>query len=220
MAIDHALSREHAMTPASSGRPSDERVTGHQEGSRGLISPSRRMCSTAPVRGFILLVPTRFTEVHISSPACACGQKDHLEGTKVAVFPSPLRPKRKTSPAAQRSGGHRRVATRKTTGGYLATTGTDPETRAEWTTVSLRPPPVCTGRGGRLFTHGAGTAYAPCSPVFFSTRPAWAPPRWPLASPATYVTRQVQKVARDAEMRRRVCEVKRASSGSDVSAGS
>ena len=31
--------------------------------------------------------------------------------------------------------------------------------------VTLRPPPVCTGRGRRLSTHGAGTACAPCSPV-------------------------------------------------------
>ena len=29
----------------------------------------------------------------------------------------------------------------------------------------LWPRPVCTGRGRRLFTHGAGTAYALCSPV-------------------------------------------------------
>ena len=34
----------------------------------------------------------------------------------------------KTSLAAQRTGGHRRVASRKTTGGYPATQGTDPET--------------------------------------------------------------------------------------------
>ena len=31
--------------------------------------------------------------------------------------------------------------------------------------VTLRPPPVCTGRGGRWCTHGVGNAYAPCSPV-------------------------------------------------------
>ena len=31
--------------------------------------------------------------------------------------------------------------------------------------VTLRPPPVCTGRGRRLCTHGVGTAYTPCSPV-------------------------------------------------------
>ena len=28
--------------------------------------------------------------------------------------------------------------------------------------VALRPPLVCTGRGGRWFTHGVGTAYTPC----------------------------------------------------------
>ena len=50
---------------ASSGRPSDEGVTGR--GSRGLISPSRRMFSAAPA-GSHRLVPTRVTEVHISSP--------------------------------------------------------------------------------------------------------------------------------------------------------
>ena len=100
MANDHTLSRELATTQragphedpltASSGRPSEERVTGHQEGSQGLISPSRRMFSTAPVReGFILLVPTRFTEVHIRSTVSSMSlrAKDHLEGTKVAVFP-------------------------------------------------------------------------------------------------------------------------------------
>ena len=40
---------------------------------------------------------------------------------------------KKTSPAAQRTG-HRRVATRKTTGGYPATQGTDPgtELRRQW----------------------------------------------------------------------------------------
>ena len=39
--------------------------------------------------GFILLVPTRFTEVHISSTVSSVSlrAKDHLEGTKVAVFP-------------------------------------------------------------------------------------------------------------------------------------
>ena len=29
------------------------------------------------------------------------------------------------------------------------------------TVFAPRAPPVCTGRGGRLFTHGVGTAYAP-----------------------------------------------------------
>ena len=62
-------------------------MTGHQEGSRGLISPSRRMFS---VGGLVPLVPTRFTEVHFSSPVSSMCllAKDHLEGIKVAVFPS------------------------------------------------------------------------------------------------------------------------------------
>ena len=75
-----------------------ERVTGHQEGSRGLIIPSLRMLSTAPAGGLIPLVPARVTEVHISSPVSSTclRAKDHLEGTKVAVSPT-----RKTRPAAQ-----------------------------------------------------------------------------------------------------------------------
>ena len=78
MEDDHTLSREHATTQpagdhedpltASSGAALRERVTGHQEGSRGLISPSRRMFSTAPAGGLIPLVPTRDIGVHISSP--------------------------------------------------------------------------------------------------------------------------------------------------------
>ena len=117
MASDHRQSREHATTQrpgphedpltASSGRPSEERVTGHQEGSRGLISPSRRMFSTAPVN-----------------------QED--DGR-------PGYPKRSRRPSAI----------------CCVDDG-----------VTLRPPPVCTGRGGRLSTQGVGTAYTPCSPVF------------------------------------------------------
>ena len=63
-----------------------ERVTGHQEGSRGLTSPSRVENTS---EGCILLVPTRFTEVHISSTVSSMSlrAKDHLKGTKVAVFP-------------------------------------------------------------------------------------------------------------------------------------
>ena len=50
--------------------------------------PSRRMFSSAPAGGHAPLVPTRFTEVHISSPVSSMclRAKDHLEGTKVAVF--------------------------------------------------------------------------------------------------------------------------------------
>ena len=47
------------------------------------------MYSTAPVSGLVLLVPTRFTRVHFSSPVSSMclRAKDHLEDTKVAVFP-------------------------------------------------------------------------------------------------------------------------------------
>ena len=79
-----------------------ERVTGHQEGSRGLISPSRRLFSTAPAGGLIPLVPTRDIGVHISSPVSSMclRAKDHLEGTKVAVFPSLCAPQEDQSGSA------------------------------------------------------------------------------------------------------------------------
>ena len=49
------------------------------------------------------------------------------------------------------AGGHRGVATRKTTGDLTTRRGTgDPERRAEWTSVTQWPPPVCTGRGRSL----------------------------------------------------------------------
>ena len=72
--------------------------------SLGLISPSRRMFSTAPARGLIPLVPTRDIGVHISSPVSGMclWAKDHLEGTKVAVFPSLCAPQER--PVRQRSG--------------------------------------------------------------------------------------------------------------------
>ena len=152
-------------------------MTGHQEGSRGLTSPSRhahlrrygtvaviRRCLRRNVRGgsgpkesrplqpgrpsprngtddnrtatalgdvawaaavFPSDPPGRrwglpmshCCAVMIQSPllkgrvhACACGQKDHLRTPR---WPAPHR---KSRPAAQRTGGHRRVATRKTTG--------------------------------------------------------------------------------------------------------
>ena len=92
---------------------------------------------------------------------------------------------RKTSPAAKRTGGYRRVATRKVTGGYPAPKGTDKRVRAEWNnSVTLRPPVVCTGRGGGSFTHGLGTACTPWILVGLHA-PRWAPPRWLPASPAT-----------------------------------
>ena len=91
-----------------------------------------------------------------------------------------------TSPAAQRTGGHRRVATRETTGDPATRRGAgDPERRAEWTTVlrygHLQSAPVMVGAA---YTQGAGTAYTPCSTVTLLT-PILAPPRWLTASPTT-----------------------------------
>ena len=108
MASDHTLSRKLATTQqagphedpltASSGRPSDERVTGRGDQPK---SP-HVLCGAS--EGFILLVPTRFTEIHISSPVSSMclWATDHLEGTKVAVFPSLCAPARR--PVRQRSG--------------------------------------------------------------------------------------------------------------------
>ena len=61
--------------------------------------------------------------------------KDHLEGTKVAVFPRYCAPQER--PVRQRTGGHRRVATRETTGDLATRRGAgDPVRRAEWMTMS------------------------------------------------------------------------------------
>ena len=69
-----------------------------------MIIPSRRMYSTAPVRGlssWCLRVSLNFTSAH-QCPACALRAEDHLEGTKVAVFPSLCAPRER--PVRQRSG--------------------------------------------------------------------------------------------------------------------
>ena len=73
-------------------------------------------------------------------------------------------PHKKSSLAAQRTGGHRRVTTRKTTGDLATRRGAgDPERRAEWMTVlrcgHLRSAPVVVEV---CCTHGVGTAYIPC----------------------------------------------------------
>ena len=82
-------------------------------------------------------MPTRFTEFHISSPvpSMSLRAKDHLEGTKVAVSPRYCAVQ-KVQTGSAAAGGHRRVATRETTGD-LATrrVAGDPETRAEWMKV-------------------------------------------------------------------------------------
>ena len=168
--------REHATTQRPPRRPADgqqraalrERVTGHQERSRGLISPSRRMYSTAPVRGlssWCLRVSLKSTSVH-QCPACAFGQKTTLRAPRWRSSRGTA-PNRKSRPAAQRTGGHRGVATRKTTSDLTTRRGAgDPVRRAEWMTVlrygHLRSAPVVVDAA---YTHGVGTAYAPCSPV-------------------------------------------------------
>ena len=81
-----------------------ERVTGHQEGSRGLINPSRRMFSTAPVRGlssWCLRVSLKSTSAH-QCPASACGQKTTLRAPRWWSSRASASPQE--SPDRQRSG--------------------------------------------------------------------------------------------------------------------
>ena len=102
--------------------------------------------------------PRVTTEVHFSSPPVAAHKSSHRQcgrssrGTALH---------KKTSAAAQRTGGHRRVATSKTTGGYPATKGTDPETElnGQWchaTATSGLHLSWC------WFTHEVRTTLAPC----------------------------------------------------------
>ena len=113
-------------------------------------------------------MPTRFTEVHISStvPSMSLRAKDHLEGTKVAVSPRYCA-EQKVQTGSAAAGGHRRVATRETAGDLTTRRGAgDPETRAEWMKVlrygHLRSAPVVVDA---TYTHGVGTAHTPCSVV-------------------------------------------------------
>ena len=131
-------------------------------------------------------MPTRFTEFHISSPvpSMCLRAKDHLEGTKVAVFPRYCA-EQKVQTGSAAAGGHRGVATRKTTGDLTTRRGAgDPERRAEWMTVSryghLRSAPVVVDVGVRTEWEPPTLRAAP----WVSTRPSRAPPSWPLASPA------------------------------------
>ena len=156
MASDHRQSREHATTLRAGPprRPADgqQRAALRREGdgtrSRGLINPCRRMFSTAPARGlssWCLRASPKSTSAH-QCPACAFGQKTTLRAPRWRSSRASA-PTRKTSQAAQRTGGHRRVATRETTGDLATRRGAgDPETRAEWMKVSrcghLRPAPV------------------------------------------------------------------------------
>ena len=82
-------------------------------------------------------MPTRFTEFHISSTVSSMSlrAKDHLEGTKVAVSPRYCA-EQKVQTGIAAAGGHRRVATRETTGDLATRRGAgDPVTRAEWMKV-------------------------------------------------------------------------------------
>ena len=96
---------------------------------------------------------TRFTEVHISSTVSSMclRAKEHLEGTKVAVFPRYCA-EQKVQTGSAAAGGHRGVATRKTTGDLTTRRGVgDPVRRAEWMTVyrygHLRSAPVVVDAG-------------------------------------------------------------------------
>ena len=131
-------------------------------------------------------MPTRFTEFHISSPvpSSSLRAKDHLEGTKVAVFPRYCA-ENKVQTGSAAAGGHRRVATRKTTGDLATRRGAgDPETRAEWMKVlrygHLRSAPVVVDVGLRTeWNH-------PTPRILVGLHaPVLAPPRWLTASPMT-----------------------------------
>ena len=135
MASDHRQSREHATTqragPPREGDGTPRRV-------RGLINPSCRMFSTAPVRGlssWCLRVSPKSTSAH-QCPACAFGQKTTLR-TPRRRSSRGTAPKNKVQTGSAAAGGHRRVATRETTGDLASRRGAgDPKTRAEWMKVS------------------------------------------------------------------------------------
>ena len=139
--------------------------------SRGLISPSRRIFSTAPA-GLILwclrVSPKSFS-AH-QCPASGCGQKDHPR-TPGGGLPEVLRPTRR--PVRQRTGSHRRAATRKTTGGYPAIKGTDPgtELNGEWCRAA-----ATSGLHQSWWTVVTRTAWEPPAlraALWVSTRQSW-----------------------------------------------
>ena len=114
MASDHRQSREHATTQragphedpltASSGAALRREGDGTPRRVPGSDHPQSSHVLYGTSEGFILLVPTRFTEFHLSSPvpSMCLRAKDHLEGTKVAVFPRYCAEQQ--SPDWQRSG--------------------------------------------------------------------------------------------------------------------
>ena len=184
--------RRHLRWPLR--RPADGQQRAHRrEGdgtrSRGLISSSRRIFSTALV-GSYPLVPTRFTRVHFSSPVSSMclRAKRPPEDTR---WPSSrgTAPRKKASPAAQRTGGHQRVTTRNTTGGLTTpTNGTDPETQ-----VSGRSVPI------QKFARDASHTIAVGSQGFGLYKSL----RSPVALKKQICDPFVQKFARDAEQWKR-----------------
>ena len=163
-------------------------------------------------------MPTRYTEVHISSPvpSMSLRAKDHLEGTKVAVSPRYCA-EQKVQTGSAAAGGHRRVATREATGDLTTRRGAgDPVRRAEWMTVyrygHFRSAPVVVDAGYAR----SGNRLHSLQPCVNSTR---QPRRlhdglFPLQR--LTVTRQVQKVARGAERRRSFFEAREQSSCRNV----
>ena len=120
-------------------------------------------------------MPTRFTEFHISSPktSMCLRAKDHLEGTKVAVFPRYCA-EQKVQTGSAAAGGHRGVATKKTTGALTTRRGAgDPVRRAEFMTVSryghLRSAPVVVDVGLRTEWEPPTLRAA----LWVSTRQSW-----------------------------------------------
>ena len=131
MASDHTLPREHAVTPALApqqraalGGEGDGTVPGSDQ-----PQPSHVLHGTSG--GLILWCP----RVSPKSTSCACRQKTTLRTPRWRSSRGTA-PHKKTSPAAQRTGGHQRVTTRKTTGDLATRRGAgDPAKGADWMTV-------------------------------------------------------------------------------------
>ena len=145
------------------------------------------MFSTAPAGGltlWCLRVTSESTSAH-QCPACACGQKTTLRAPRWRSSRASA-PHKKSSLAAQRTGGHQRVTTRKTTGDLATRRGAGhPVQRAEWMTVlrysHLRSAPVVVDACLRTEWEPPTLRAA----LSDSTRSTSAPPRWFTASPAT-----------------------------------
>ena len=150
--------------------------------SRGLISPCRRMCSTAPVvLPFYLRVSPESTSA-VSKPVPA-GKRPHVRTP--GGLPEELRPTQVQSGSAAdwrppKSGDQE-------DDGRLPS-GTDPEKElnGQWCCAM-----ATYGLHQSWWSLVTRTEWEPPTlraALWVSTRPAWWPPRWPAASPATNVT--------------------------------